>query len=152
MTTKSRHSFHFKASLALLGAALLHIAVLTLPAAPVHAESDLEAEETDETINKEVQSLRKDQREDAQARARLKALEQQHQQLEFKKRTKAPFRSERDLRHDLKRNDAQQGWQKGEHNRLDFETRRQQQGIRNQTEDWRQQLDIRDRTGDWRRR
>jgi hypothetical protein len=151
MTTKSRASLRFRPVLALLGAALLHIAVLTLPA-PVHAERDLEAEETDETINKEVQSLRQDQRLDAKGRARLKALEQQHQQLEFKKRTGTPFRSERDLRHDLKRNDAQQGWQKGENSRMDFETRRQQQDIRNQTESWRQQLDIRDRTGDWRSR
>ncbi len=128
------------------------MAVLTVPAAPLRAESDLQAEETDETINKEIQSLRQDRRLDAKGRARLKALEQQHQQLEFKRRTKAPFRSERDLRHDLKRNDAQQGWQKGENSRLDFETRRQQQDIRNQTENWRRQLDTRDQSGDWRTR
>jgi hypothetical protein len=137
MTTKSRRSSHTKACLALICAALLHMAALTVPAAPLRAESDLQAEETDETINKEVQTLRPDQRLDSKARARLKALEQEHQQLEFNKRTKAPFRSERDLRHDLKRNDAQQGWEKGENSRLDFETRRQQQYIRNQTEDWR---------------
>lgn len=116
---------------------LAHVAVLTLPATPLRAESDLQAEETDENINRAVKSLKDDEREKAKAQGRLKALQQQHKALELKKRTKPPFRSERDLRHDLKRNDAQQGWQKREANRLEFESRQQQQDINNQIETWR---------------
>lgn len=123
--------------LALLSAAFAHGAALTLPAVSLRAESDIEAEKTDEAIENAVKSLKGDEREKAKAASRLKALEQQHEALDFRKRTKQPFRSERSLRQDLRRNEAQQGWQKQEDRRLDFETRRQQQEIRNQTEAWR---------------
>jgi hypothetical protein len=104
--------------------------------APVRAEGDVEAERTDENIENSVKSLRKDQREDEKVQSRLKALQRQKEETEFRKRTGDAFRSERSLRHDLRRNEAQQGWQKSEDRRLDYEIRRQQQDIRNQTQDW----------------
>jgi len=58
---------------------------------------------------------------DEKAKSRLEALKRQHQELEFQKRTDAPFTSERSLRHQLRRNEAQQGWQKSEQRRLEYE-------------------------------
>jgi predicted RNase H-like nuclease (RuvC/YqgF family) len=110
-------------------------AVMHAPA-PARAEEDIEAQEKDEDINRAVKSLNKKQREDEKVQSRLKALQQQQQETEFRRRTGDPFKSERSLRHDLRRNEAQQGWQKQEDRRLDYEIRRQQQEIQNQTRDW----------------
>jgi len=118
-------------------ASLLIAAFMAGTSVPAWADGDIEAEETDETINNAVKSLRQDQREEEKAKSRLDALQRQHRETEFRKRTGAPFTSERSLRHDLRRNEAQQGWQKGESRRLEYETRRQQLDIRNQSRDWR---------------
>ena len=112
---------------------MLPVALLAVPAL---AQGDVEAEATDEGIGSATEALRGDEREDEKAKGRLKTLQQQHEELEFKKRTKAPFRSERSLRHDLRRNEAQQGWQKREDRRLEYERLRREQDIRNQTQDW----------------
>jgi hypothetical protein len=111
--------------------------VLALPAAPLRAESDLQAEETDETINRAVKNQQNKAREAAKAQDNLKSLQQQHNELEFRKRTVDPFRSKRALRNDLRTNEAQQGWQQREADRLDFQNRMQQQNINNQIEAWR---------------
>jgi hypothetical protein len=132
MMRKARSSPRFLAVLGLLAAVLAHVAVLTLPAAPVRAESDLEAEETNEDVNRAVKNLQNDERAKANAESRLQTLQQQHNDLQFRKRTVDPFVSKRTLRHDLRTNEAQQGWQKHESNRLDFESRQQQQNITNQ--------------------
>ena len=117
---------------------LLCGAVTVLAAtAPVHADSEIQAEETDETIKDTVKSLRRVERSDEELRARLKALEQQHEEMEFRRRTGASFRSERALRHDLRRNEKRQGWVKREDRRLDYEVTRQRQDLRNQTHEWR---------------
>ena len=106
------------------------------PLAPARAERDIQAEETDETINDTVKSLNRTERSDEKARSRLKGLEQQHDALEFRRRTGAPFRSERAIRNDLRRNELDQGWEKREGRRLDFEITRQKNDLRNQTNEW----------------
>lgn len=63
---------------------------------------------------------------DEKAKRRLETLKRQHEELQFQKRTKEPFTSDRSLRHQLRRNEAQQGWQKGEQRRQEYEQQRQQ--------------------------
>ncbi|MPY75518.1 MAG: hypothetical protein GEU87_14795 [Alphaproteobacteria bacterium] len=106
------------------------------PIAPARADRDIQAEETDETINKTVKSLNRTERSEEKARSRQKVLEQQHDELEFRRRTGAPFRSERAIRNDLNRNELRQGWEKREGRRLDYEITRQKNDLRNQTNDW----------------
>jgi hypothetical protein len=118
---------------------VLPLAALLLAATPpaAWADTDIEAEETDETINSEVRALRQDQREEEKVRSKLDRLQQQHRETQFRKRTGAPFRSERSLRHDLRSNEARQGWQKSEGRRLDYEIRRQQNSIGSRSRDFR---------------
>lgn len=113
--------------------------VLTVAVASsaVRADTDVEAEETDETINKTVKTLRDDQRKSEAATSNLKRLESQNRETQFRKRTGTSFKSNRSLRHDLRRNEAQQGWQKSESRRLDYEVQRQQRELRSQTQEWR---------------
>lgn len=115
------------------------LAALLLAATPpvAWADTDIEAEETDESINSAVKALRQDQHEEAEVRQKLDRLEQQNRDLQFQKRTGAPFRSERSLRNDLRRNEAQQGWEKSESRRLDYEIRRQQRSIDAQSREFR---------------
>jgi len=119
---------------------ILPVALALLIAAvpsKVRADADIEAQETDETINKTVKDLRDDQRKSEKVDSNLKRLESQHRETEFQKRTGAPFRSERSLRHDLRRNEAQQGWQKSEGRRLDYERQRQQLKLQSESQEWR---------------
>jgi septal ring factor EnvC (AmiA/AmiB activator) len=119
----------------LLGGVLA--AALAVPYAPVRAESDVQAERTDEGIESTVKSLKRTERSDEKVQTKLKTLEQQHEELEFRRRTGSSRSSERSLRHDLRRNEQQQGWEKREGRRLDYESQRQQQDYRNQRQDWR---------------
>ena len=68
-------------------------AAILAPPAPARAERDIQAEQTDETINNTVKSLNRTERSEEKARSRQKVLEQQHDALEFQRRTGAPFRS-----------------------------------------------------------
>ena len=120
---------------ALALALMLAGAATALSPASVRAEN-IEAQERDETINNSVKTLKEDEREEEKVQSRLKALQREKAETEFRKRTGDPFRSERSLRHDLRRNEAQQGWQKREDRRLDYEIRRQQLEIQNQSRDW----------------
>lgn len=115
---------------------LFGASAILAPMAPARAERDIQAEQTDETINDTVKSLNRTERNDEKARTRQKVLEQQHDELEFRRRTGAPFRSERAIRNDLNRNELQQGWEKREGRRLDYEITRQKNDLRNQTNDW----------------
>lgn len=119
-------------SLLVLAGALAILA----PSAPARAERDIQAEETDETINNTVKSLNRAERGDEKVRAKQKVLEQQHDELEFRRRTGAPFRSQREIRNDLRQNEARQGWEKSEGRRLEFEITREKNDLRNQTNDW----------------
>ena len=106
------------------------------PVAAAYAESDVQAEATDETIENTVKSINRSERSDEEVRAKLRALQQQHDELEFRRRTGAPFRSERELRHDLRKNEKRQGWQKSEDRRLDYEITRERSDLRSQTQQW----------------
>ena len=110
---------------------------LALPIAAARAESDVQAERTDEGIENTVKSLKRTERSDEKVRTKLKTLEQQHEELEFRRRTGSSRSSERSLRHDLRRNEQQQSWEKREDRRLDYQIQRQKQDYRNQLQDWR---------------
>ena len=120
----------------LIATALL-CGALVAAAMPVRAESDIEAERTDETIEKTVKTLKNNERSNEKVRTKLKTLEQQHNELEFRRRTGAPFQSERSLRHDLRRNEQQQSWEKREDRRLDYQIQRNKTDLRNQLQEWR---------------
>jgi septal ring factor EnvC (AmiA/AmiB activator) len=106
-------------------------------AGPVRAESDIQAERTDEGIESTVKSLKQSERSNEKVRAKLKSLEQQHDELELRRRTGSSRSPERSIRHDLRRNEQQQSWEKREDRRLDYEIQRQKQNYRNQLQDWR---------------
>lgn len=116
---------------------LFGASAILAPMAPARADRDIQAEETDETINNTVKSLNRTERSDEKTRSRLKVLEQQHDELEFRRRTGASFRSKRAIRNDLNRNELRQGWEKREGRRLDYEITRQKNDLRNQTNEWR---------------
>jgi hypothetical protein len=101
--------------LALAGAAAMHAAAYAEGETPVAP-----ADETPLAPQREAPA-------DEKAKSRLEALKRQHEDLEFKKRTKAPFTSDRSLRHQLRRNEAQQGWEKSEQRRLEYEQLRRDQ-------------------------
>jgi len=98
-----------------------------LLATPVRAEGDVEGETTDKAPGPAPAMPQRDAPADEKTKSRLEALQRQHEDLEFKKRTKAPFTSERSLRHQLRRNEAQQGWEKSEQRRLEYEQLRREQ-------------------------
>ena len=54
----------------------------------------------------------------------LRRFEREHERLEELKRTQHPFYSERELRHQLRRNEAERSWYKHEHSRIEHERRR----------------------------
>jgi septal ring factor EnvC (AmiA/AmiB activator) len=112
-------------------------AALAVPISAARAESDVQAERTDEGIENTVKSLKRTERSDEKVRTKLKTLEQQHEELEFRRRTGSSRSSERSLRHDLRRNEQQQSWEKREDRRLDYQIQRQKQDYRNQLQDWR---------------
>lgn len=57
----------------------------------------------------------------------LRRLQRQRERLDELKRTEHPFHSERKLRHQMRRNEAEQRWLKHERERLEHERRREQQ-------------------------
>ena len=118
-------------------AILISGGLVTLAATPAHADTELEAEETDETINKTVKSLRETERKAEKSQSNLKRLESRHRDTQFQKRTGTPFRSDRTLRHDLRRNEARQGWEKHENRRLEHSIQKRQRELRSQTDTWR---------------
>jgi hypothetical protein len=93
-----------------------------LLATPVRAEGDVEGEKAPAQAPAAPQPDA-----DAKAKSKLEALQRQHDDLEFRKRTKAPFTSDRSLRHQLRRNETRQGWEKSEQRRLEYEQLRRDQ-------------------------
>jgi hypothetical protein len=67
---------------------------------------------------------RHEQREAERVEKVLRRLEREREHLNELKRTKHPFYSEQDLRHKLRRNEAEQRWYKHERDRLEHERRR----------------------------
>jgi hypothetical protein len=99
---------------------------VAMQATAVYAEGETPVAPADET----PAAPQREAPADEKAKSRLEALQRQHDDLEFQKRTKAPFTSEQSLRHQLRRNEAQQGWQKGEQRRLEYEQLRQERDSR----------------------
>lgn len=106
-------------------AGLLLALTAAIAVSPVRADMGAEPEATDAPAGRSIEAPSPDAREAAKSKKRLETLQRQHEELEFKKRTKAPFTSERSLRHQLRRNEAQQGWEKSEQRRLEYEQLRQ---------------------------
>ncbi len=100
-------------------------AMLSAPA--VAQDGRMLPDATDDAAKKpEVPSSPSTDRSETEAKSRLDSLQRQHDDLEFKKRTKEPFTSDRSLRHQLRRNEAQQGWEKSEQRRLEYEQLRRE--------------------------
>jgi hypothetical protein len=65
-----------------------------------------------------------EQREAERVEKVLRRLEREHERLDELKRTRHPFYSERELNHELRRNEVERSWYKHEHDRLEHERRR----------------------------
>lgn len=85
----------------------------------VPATTELEKKENDRDLR------RKGAIQDRQRR-----LKSDRQSLKFEKRTKHPFKSERTLRRDIRRNEQRQNWNKSEIRRLEHRNRRHRSGGR----------------------
>lgn len=85
----------------------------------VPATTELQKKEKDRDV------LRKGAIKDRQRR-----LKSERQTLKFEKRTKHPFKVERTLRRDVRRNEQRQNWNKSEIRRLEHRNRRNRGGGR----------------------
>lgn len=94
------------------------------------ALADMDPYDFEETVEAEKKALRRDERARERIDAKQEQLQHERSELKFQKRTKAPFKSQRTLRNELRSNKAQQGWEKRESRRLDYEVRRRQRNIR----------------------
>jgi len=119
------HSLPIASPRAAVWLALLIGALLAVQPRVAHAQGD-----TPVAPATEIPAVPQREADDSE-KDRLETLKRQHDELEFKKRTNAPFSSERSLRHELRRNEAQQGWEKSEQRRLEYEQLRQQRDSRN---------------------
>ncbi len=61
---------------------------------------------------------------------RQRRLKSERRTLKFEKRTKHPFRVQRTLRQDIRRNEQRQNWNNGELRRLEHRSRRNRSGAR----------------------
>lgn len=85
----------------------------------VPATTELEKKENDRDLR------RKGAIQDRQRR-----LKSDRQSLKFEKRTKHPFKADRTLRRDIRRNEQRQNWNKGEIRKLEHRNRRNRSGAR----------------------
>ncbi|MGD8809178.1 MAG: hypothetical protein PVG24_06210 [Gammaproteobacteria bacterium] len=98
----------------------LSVAV-ALPPAVARADMDVDPTSDDERAGRSIEVPPSEVRESSKSKSRLDALRRQHDELQFKKRTKQSFTSDRSLRHQLRRNEERQGWEKSEQRRLEYE-------------------------------
>lgn len=106
---------------------MLAIGLLTLEPsfADVDDEDDVPATtELDEKTN------HRDQRRKGAIQERQRRLMDERQSLKFQKRTKHPFKVERLLRRDIRRNEQRQNWNKSEIRRLEHRNRRVRSGAK----------------------
>ena len=116
---KKRRLLRLPLRIVLVGLLFL-IGAMAMQAPATRAEGDTELKPSDEAPATPQPPA------DEKTKRRLETLKRQHEELQFQKRTKEPFTSDRSLRHQLRRNEAQQGWQKGEQRRQEYEQQRQQ--------------------------
>jgi hypothetical protein len=93
--------------------------------ADVDDENDVPATTELKEKTNEREQRRKGGIEDRQRR-----LKDERQSLKFQKRTKHPFKVERLLRRDIRRNEQRQNWNKGEIRRLEHRNRRIRRGAK----------------------
>ncbi len=98
-------------------------------AGPSFADVD---DEDDVPATTELQKKEKDRdaRRKGAIQDRQRRLENERQTLKFEKRTKHPFKVERTLRRDIRRNEQRQNWNKSEIRRLEHRNRRNRGGAR----------------------
>jgi len=105
--------------------------LLAIGVAPASSYADVDDEDdvpaTTELKKKENE---RDVRRKGAIRDRQRRLKSERQILKFEKRTKHPFRVERTLRRDIRRNEQRQNWNKGEIRRLEHRNRRSRSGAR----------------------
>jgi len=94
-----------------------------------HADVDDENDVPATTELKEKTNEREQRRKGA-IEDRQRRLKDQRQSLKFQKRTKHPFKVERLLRRDIRRNEQRQNWNKGEIRRLEHRNRRIRSGAK----------------------
>ena len=100
-----------------------------LAAGTSHADVDDENDVPATTELKEKTNEREQRRKGA-IEDRQRRLKDQRQSLKFQKRTKHPFKVERLLRRDIRRNEQRQNWNKGEIRRLEHRNRRIRSGAK----------------------
>ena len=100
---------------------LLALACGVLAGLPAFADEGVVPKVPDGDSDAAVPTLPPVDRKQSETESRLESLQRQHKDLEFQKRTKQPFTSDRSLRHKLRKNERQQGWEKSEQRRLEYE-------------------------------
>lgn len=93
--------------------------------ADVDDENDVPA-----TIELKEKTSEREQRRKGGIEDRQRRLKDQRQSLKFQKRTNHPFKVERLLRRDIRRNEQRQNWNKGEIRRLEHRNRRVRSGAK----------------------
>lgn len=98
-------------------------------AGPSYGDVD---DEDDVPATTELQKKEKDRdvRRKGAIEDRQRRLKSERQNLKFEKRTKHPFKVERTLRRDIRRNEQRQNWNKSEIRRLEHRNRRNRGGGR----------------------
>lgn len=98
-------------------------------AGPAYADVDDEDDvpATTELFKKEND---RDLRRKGAIQEQQRRLKSERQTLKFEKRTKHPFRVDRTLRRDIRRNEQRQNWNKSEIRRLEHRNRRSRSGAR----------------------
>jgi hypothetical protein len=97
---------------------------------PAIADTDPDEYGSSEVGETLIRTLRQDREAVRRVAEKRRALEHEQAELDYLKRTKHPFHSDRALRHSLRRNEAEQGWYKDEARQLDFTIRRQERAAR----------------------
>ena len=110
---------------------LTFAAALLLVARPMPVVADVEDfDAIEEEVDSRERFLKRDIQRSEKANRNVETLKRERSELQFRKRTKHPFRPERLLRNDIRRNELRQGAAKAESRRLDYKVRRQQRTLR----------------------
>lgn len=110
---------------------LAFAAALLFVARPMPVLADVgDFDAIEEEIDSRERFLKRDIQRSEKANRNVKTLKRERSELRFRKRTKHPFRPERLLRDDIRRNELRQGAAKAESRRLDYKVRRQRRTLR----------------------
>ncbi len=110
---------------------MIYAVLLTLGVAAVPSYADVDDEDdVPATTELKKQENERDVGRKGAIQDRQRRLRSEQRTLKFEKRTKHPFRVERTLRRDIRRNEQRQNWNKGEIRRLEHRNRRNRSGAR----------------------